>query len=257
LLTLTVRSVEPNISPIKIIAFIDSNKVKADSLLLLLLGLALLLSLLLQVPLLLLVALGDEDERVQGQHAAHHGADVDREEHVVVLGREGTHEVLAVEVGQQIDDLLQQEHHLVVGRQPALPHVPQVLHDFADLPLQPAQGLHLAQNAAVEGVQRDLLYLPQQVLHPDLLGLGGLDLGLDVEEGLEHRAGLLVDLLLRDEALRGQAELVLARARGTLCSTSTRRKMGLSLYLRKTSLIWMSWALKESPVVYHPMNFSF
>lgn len=80
------------------------------SLLLLLLLLPLLLLLLLFLLLLLLqfdlaflhfllVVLAHEHERVQGQDAAGHRADVDREHHVVVLGGVSLDELLGVQIG--------------------------------------------------------------------------------------------------------------------------------------------------------------
>jgi hypothetical protein len=223
---------------------------------LILLLLFLLLTLLLEFLGLLLVVLADEDEGVQGEHAPHHRADVHCEHHVVVLGRETLNQLLAVEVGQEIYDLLQQEHDLVVGRQLTLLHVAHVGHDLFDLPAQTPQRLHLLGDAALQRIQGDLLDLPQEMLNSDLLRLSRLHLRLDVEEGLVDRASLGVDFLLSDECLGGQAELVLNLKIFTLCSTSTTRKTGLSVYFLKTSLIWMSCALKESPVVYHPTNFS-
>lgn len=60
---------------------------------------------------------------MQGQHASDLGADVDCEHHVVVLGSEASDELLAVQVGKQIDDLLEEEHDLVVCWQLALLYV--------------------------------------------------------------------------------------------------------------------------------------
>jgi hypothetical protein len=83
-----------------------------------------LLALQLQLLRLLLVVLTHEDQGVQGQHASDLGADVDREHHIVVLGREASDQLLAVQVGKQIDDLLEEEHDLVVCWQLALLHIP-------------------------------------------------------------------------------------------------------------------------------------
>ena len=193
---------------------------------------------------------------MQGQHAADLRADVHCEHHVVVLGREAADQLLAVQVWQQVHDLLQQEHDLVVRWQLPLLHVPQVEHDLFDFAAKPTQRLHLLRDAALQRVQRDLLDLSQQVLHSDFLGLGGLDARFDVEERFVNGAGLGVDFLLGDEGLSGQSELILSDFTLTLCSTSTTRKTGRSVYFLKTSLIWISCARNESPVVYHPTNFS-
>lgn len=81
------------------------------------------LALQLQFLRLLFVVLAHEDQGVKGQHASDLGADVDCEHHVVVLGSEASDELLAVEVGKQIDDLLEEEHDLVVCWQLALLNV--------------------------------------------------------------------------------------------------------------------------------------
>ena len=83
----------------------------------------LLLALQLQLLRLLFVVLAHEDQGMQGKHAADLGADVDREHHVVVLGCEAADQLLAVEVGKQIDDFLEEEHDLVVRWQLALFHI--------------------------------------------------------------------------------------------------------------------------------------
>jgi hypothetical protein len=120
--------------------------------LLLLLLLLLLLPLQLQLLRLLLVILPHEDERMQGEDTSYHGAYIDCEHHIVVLGREGTDQFLAVQIGKQVDDLLQQEDDLVVGWQFSLLHVAQVDHDLLDFTTQTTQGLHLLGDTALQGV---------------------------------------------------------------------------------------------------------
>jgi len=92
-------------------------------------------------------------------------------------------------------------------------------------------------DAALERIKGDLFDLSQKVLHSDLFGLGGFDLRLDVEEGLVDRSSLDIDFLLSDEGLCGQSKLILNGKSDTLCSTSTTRKTGLSVYFLKISLI--------------------
>lgn len=91
--------------------------------LLLLLLLLLLLALQLQLLRLLLVILAYEDECMQGQHASHHPAYIHCEHHIVVLGRKGTDQLLTVQIGKEVDDFLEEEDDLVVGRQLSLLYV--------------------------------------------------------------------------------------------------------------------------------------
>ena len=110
----------------------------------------LLLPLFFKVLLLLLVVFGNEDESVQGKDAPNHGADVDCEHHVIVLGCETANQVFTVEIGQEIHDFLEEEHDLVVGWQLLFSHVFQVFYYLLDLSLKSLQGLHLLENAAFE-----------------------------------------------------------------------------------------------------------
>lgn len=75
------------------------------------------------------------------------------------------------------------------------------------------------------------------MLHSYLLGLSGLHPRFNVEERLVNRAGLSINFLLGDEGLGGESKLILIEMVGTLCSTSTTKKTGRSVYFRKTSLI--------------------
>lgn len=97
---------------------------------------------------------------MQGQHTPDHATHVDCVHHVVVLGCEAFDELVAVEVGQQVYNLLQQKDYLVVCWQLAFLHVSQVLHDLLDLAAQSSEGLHLLRNAALEGVERYFFDFP-------------------------------------------------------------------------------------------------
>lgn len=67
---------------------------------------------------------------MQCEDASHHRADVDCEHHVVVFGREAFDQLLAVQIGQQVDDFLKKEDNLVVCGKTTLLHVAQVGHNL-------------------------------------------------------------------------------------------------------------------------------
>lgn len=112
-------------------------------------------------------------------------------------------------------------------------------------------------NTTFQWIQRNLLYLSQKMLNSNFFRLSGNNLRLNMEEWFINWSSLLVNFFLSDESLGWESKFILNNSIDTLCSTSTTKKMGLSVYFLKISLIWTSWALKESPVVYHPINFSF
>ena len=120
------------------------------------------------------------------KYAPDHGANVDGKHHIVVLGCETANQVLAVEVGKQIDNFLKQKDYFVVGWELAFSHVSQVLNDFFDFSLEAFQGLNLLEDAAFQGIERDFLDFSEQVLNSDFFRLSGLYFRFDVEETLEN-----------------------------------------------------------------------
>ena len=87
---------------------------------------------------------------MQGKNTSDHGADIDCEHHVIVFGCKTANQVFTVEVGQKVDDFLEEEHDFVVGRKLLLSHVFQVFYYLLYLPLKTLQGLHLLEYAALE-----------------------------------------------------------------------------------------------------------
>ena len=98
---------------------------------------------------------------MQGKHAADHGADVNCEHHVVILGCKTADKILAVQVGQKVDDFLKKEHYFVVCWQLAVPDVPQVLDNLLNLALKSLQSLHFLEDTTLERIQRDFLDFPE------------------------------------------------------------------------------------------------
>lgn len=95
------------------------------------------------------------------------------------------------------------------------------------------------------------------MFNSDFFRLMSFNSGFDMEKWFVNGASFLIDLLLGNKGLGRKSEFILNNKINTLCSTSITKKIGLGLYFLKTSLISMSWVLKDYPVVYHPMNFYF
>lgn len=131
------------------------------------------------------------------------------------------------------------------------------MYNFFDLAAKTSQGLHLLNNTALQRIQRNLLNFSQKMFNSNFFRLSSNNLRLDMEEWFINRSSLLINLLLSNESLSWKSKFILNTPSLTLCSTSTTKKIGLSVYFLKISLIWTSCALNESPVVYHPINFSF
>lgn len=102
-----------------------------------------LLALQLQLLRFFLVILSHKNEGMQGQHTSYHGAYIYCEHHIIVFSRKGTNQLLAVQIGKQVDDFLQEKDNFIVGWQLSLLHVTQIDHDLFDFSTQSTQGLHL------------------------------------------------------------------------------------------------------------------
>lgn len=117
--------------------------------------------------------------------------------------------------------------------------------------------MNLLLNITWQRIQRNFFNLSEEMLDSDFFRFMSFNSWFNMEKWFVNGASFLINLLLSDESLSRKSEFVLNKKICTLCSTSITKKMGLGLYFLKTSLISISWVLKDSPVVYHPMNFYF
>mmetsp|Transcript_9076 Transcript_9076/g.17788 ORF Transcript_9076/g.17788 Transcript_9076/m.17788 type:complete len:217 (+) Transcript_9076:494-1144(+) len=148
----------------------------------LLLLLLLLFLLFRSLPLLLLLSLESllvvnfvGDQVVHRNHRPHNGADIHGQFHVVGLQRERLPQLVLIQVGQQVEDILKIVENLRVGRQFPCQNVPKILSHLLKFPDQRVQRNHFLLDPRAQRESGGVLDVPKQMLYSDLLSFKRLD----------------------------------------------------------------------------------
>lgn len=97
-----------------------------------------------------------------------------------------------IEVGQQVEHVLQVVHDLVIDGQLALDDLLEVLFDLEQAGTQSPQGGELVRHAGREGTPGgERLDVAEEVFDADLFGFFGFDRGRDVHKRLLRRGAVL------------------------------------------------------------------
>mmetsp|Transcript_25519 Transcript_25519/g.61366 ORF Transcript_25519/g.61366 Transcript_25519/m.61366 type:complete len:278 (+) Transcript_25519:442-1275(+) len=126
---------------------------------------------------------------MQCNDTSNQGAQVNHHVHVIVLHQHASHQLLHIQVGQQINNRLHVGDNLRVGLHSPLRHGRQVILHLDQLLRERGQSRHLRLHKVRHGGHGRIVDIPQQVLHPHLLGLHRADQGRHVRERLAHLRG--------------------------------------------------------------------